>query len=986
MIGWLTKIVAGGNDREAQRLRPLVQKINALEPSFAELTDEGLREKTAEFRRRLGLVPGANGGYVPAPPEQRGPRGQKEETLDDLLPEAFAAVREASRRTIGLRHFDVQLVGGMVLHQGKIAEMRTGEGKTLVASLPLYLNALLGKGAHLVTPNDYLSRVGGGWMGPVYLALGISVGVICSHPDQFAGIYDPTYTDPVDHGDERLEHWRPVTRQQAYRADITYGTNNEFGFDYLRDNMEMDPAGLRQRELTFAIVDEVDSILVDEARTPLIISGPAEEPPDTYFRFAEFVAKLREEEDFTVDLKMRSVLLTDDGIAKVEKLAGVDNIYSEQNYHLVHYLEQALKAQVIFRRDRDYVLVKDGRVLSEGEHAPDADIVIVDEFTGRLMFGRRYSEGLHQAIEAKERVRVQRENLTYATITFQNYFRLYRKLAGMTGTASTEAEEFRKIYNLEVVTVPTNRPMVRQDLPDLIYKTDAAKLEAIADEIEELAEEGRPVLVGTTSVEKSERLSTLLRERGIAHQVLNAKYHEQEASIIAQAGRKGAVTIATNMAGRGTDIILGGSPPDQGEADGVRELGGLHIIGSERHEARRIDNQLRGRAGRQGDPGSSRFYLSLEDDLMRRFGSDRIAGLMDRLGLEDDQPIEHSIVSRSIEQAQQKVEGYNFDMRKHTVEYDDVMNKQREVIYGQRRKIMESEEIKPIVMDVVRHQVERLVEQHADTPRPEDWDLEGLYAAVTSMFGMEVQHGPEELDGIGRDDLTETILAWAEELYEAKEAQYSPALMQLAARGTLLRIIDSLWVEHLTAIDDMIAGIGLRAYGQRDPLTEYKGEAYRMFQNLLQEIQSSLANAIFRIQFVAQPYAETAGPSAPALPEVVPLDGAMTGGDADVAADGVPVPFEAPAVRPSMAGAVATGATGASNGSTNGAAAGGAGRSSASQRRMLMTNRPADPEPQGGRGTGNGRPVLQEGRAVSRSERRKQEKEARRQKPRGQGK
>ena len=975
MIGWISKLVSGGSDRDVRRLLPTVDRINALEAEFEALSDEALRGKTAEFRRRLGTLPAgdsAEGGPdAPAGPTngstsagggangsaaKGGGRGHlrahpgQTETLDDLLPEVFAAVREASRRTIGLRHFDVQLLGGMVLHQGKIAEMRTGEGKTLVASLPLYLNALSGKGAHLVTPNDYLSRVGGGWMGPVYDALGASVSVICSHPDQFAGIYDPDFVDTTDHGDERLMHWRPVSRPQAYRADITYGTNNEFGFDYLRDNMEMDASALRQRDLNFAIVDEVDSILIDESRTPLIISGPAEEPPDTYYKFAQIVTKLQEETDFTVDLKMRSVMLTDEGIAKVERLAGVDNIYGEQNYYLVHYLEQALKAQVIFRRDRDYVLVKDGRVLSEGEYAPDAEVVIVDEFTGRLMFGRRYSEGLHQSIEAKERVRVQRENLTYATITFQNYFRLYRKLAGMTGTASTEAEEFRKIYNLEVVAIPTNRPMVRQDNPDLIYKNENAKLAAIVEEIEELHEDGRPVLVGTTSVEKSERLSALLRQRNVPHQVLNAKYHEQEASIVAQAGRAGAVTIATNMAGRGTDIILGGTPPSEEEADAVRESGGLHIIGSERHEARRIDNQLRGRAGRQGDPGSSRFYLSLEDDLMRRFGSDRIAGLMERLGLEEDQPIEHGIVSKSIEQAQQKVEGYNFDLRKHTVEYDDVMNKQREVIYGQRRKIMEAEDIRPIVMEIVRGQVERLVEQHADAPRPEEWDLDGLYAAVTSMFGTELEHGPEELERLGKEDLTETVFSWAEELYAEKESQYSPELMQLAARGTLLRIIDGLWVEHLTAIDDMIAGIGLRAFGQRDPLTEYKGEAYRMFQNLLQEIQSNLANAIFRIQFVAQPYM-TPPPAVGAAPEAP--GGALPAGDAPPAGPAAPTPAPVPAAVRAVP---------------------------PSPQRRLTTNRP--PEGDAGAPAGNGRPTVQDGRVVSRAERRRQEKEARSKKPR----
>ncbi|HEX2034076.1 MAG TPA: preprotein translocase subunit SecA [Chloroflexota bacterium] len=960
MIGWLTKLVTGGGDREIKRLLPTVEKINALEPDFQRLSDAQLRDKTAEFRERLGIQVGPSGEVVHAESNgkvrESGNSGQagKRETLEEILPEAFAAVREASRRTIGLRHFDVQLIGGIVLHQGKIAEMKTGEGKTLVASLPLYLNALLGRGAHLVTPNDYLARVGGGWMGPVYHALGMSVGMMhgpltgVPTGESPSGIYDPSYVDPVDHGDERLMHWRPVTRQEAYRADITYGTNNEFGFDYLRDNMEMDLAGLRQRELYFAIVDEVDSILIDEARTPLIISGPADEPPDTYYKFAQIVSQLQEETDYTVDLKMRSVLLTDEGIAKVERLAGVDNIYGEQNYHLVHYLEQALKAKVIFRRDREYVLVKDGRVLGQGEHARDADVVIVDEFTGRLMAGRRYSEGLHQAIEAKEGVTVQRENLTYATITFQNYFRLYEKLAGMTGTAATEAEEFRKIYNLEVVTIPTNRPMIRLDAPDLIYKTEEAKLRAIVEEIEELHEAGRPVLVGTTSVEKSERLSAMLKRSGVPHRVLNAKMHEQEASIVAQAGRKGGVTIATNMAGRGTDIILGGNPPDEAEAQAVRQLGGLHIIGSERHEARRIDNQLRGRAGRQGDPGSSRFYLSLEDDLMRRFGSDRIAGLMERLGLEDDQPIEHALVTKSIETAQQKVEGYNFDLRKHTVEYDDVMNRQREVIYGQRHKILEAEDLKPIVLDVVRGQLERLVAEHTDSPRHEDWDLEGLYAAVTSMFGAELSQGPEAMQGLGREELLELLYGWAEELYEAKEQAYSPELMRYAARVQLLRIIDGLWVEHLTAIDDMIAGIGLRAYGQRDPLTEYKGEAYRMFQNLLAAIQANLANAIFRVEFVVQPLAQ----AAPAGAQAPAAGGETSGGD------GAPSPAAAGAVEAQRAAALA-----------------------ASSARRLTTNRPPEGESLAGAGTRQ-RPVVEDGRVLNRAERRRRERDARRHKSR----
>ena len=849
MLNWLGRIVSGGGDREVGKLRPIVEKTNALEPEFERLSDEELRAKTAEFRRRLGIDYGSGGTEVEADAATQKPR--KLETLDELLPEAFAAVREASRRAIGLRHFDVQLMGGAVLHSGRISEMRTGEGKTLVASLPLYLNALLGLGCHLVTPNDYLARVGGGWMAPVYHQLGITVSAIWH--DQ-TGVYDPEYLDPTDHGDERLNHWRPVSRRDAYLCDITYATNHDLAFDYLRDNSSAyDPSQMVHRPLHFAIVDEVDSILIDEARTPHIISGPAEEPPDTYYMFAKIVSQLSEEEHYTVDAKMKSVVLTDEGIDRVEKLAGVDNIYGEQNFHLVHYLEQAVKALVIFRRDRDYVLVANGRVLGPNETDPNADIVIVDEFTGRLMQGRRFSEGLHQSLEAKEGVRVQRENLTIATITLQNFFRMYKKLAGMTGTASTEAEEFRKIYNLDVVPIPTHRPMIRQDSPDVVYKNGKAKYDAIVDEIEELHEEGRPILVGTTSVEKSEYLAQLLRQRGVTHEVLNAKYHEREAAIIAQAGRKGAVTIATNMAGRGTDIILGGNPPIQAEGEEVCDLGGLHIIGTERHEARRIDNQLRGRAARQGDPGSSRFYLALDDDLMRRFGSDRIAGLMDRLGLEDDQPIEHPLVSRSIEAAQQKVEGYNFDIRKHTVEYDDVMNKQREVIYGQRRKILESDDIRPIVLSIVQDYVTQLVQRHTDSPRPDEWDLDGLYAAVEGMFGPEFQSNLDDLDGLGREDLTATIFEWAEQAFASKEQQYSKELMQFAARGTVLRVIDGLWMNHLTTIDDINAGIGLRAYGQRDPLTEYKSEAYRLFQALLVDVQANVSNAIFRVQFVTQP-------------------------------------------------------------------------------------------------------------------------------------
>jgi preprotein translocase subunit SecA len=959
MIAWLSRLVTGGSDRETGKLQPVVDRINRLEPEFERLSDEELRGKTAEFRQRLGVGDPTGDGLAR---EAKNPK--KLESLDDLLPEAFAAVREASRRTTELRHFDVQLLGGIVLHQGKIAEMKTGEGKTLVASLPLYLNALLGRGCHLVTPNDYLARVGGGWMGPVYHALGVSVAAIWHDS---SGLYDPEYTDPVDHGDERLMHWRPVTRQEAYQADITYGTNHDFAFDYLRDNSSAyDLSQVVQRGLYYVIVDEVDSILIDEARTPHIISGPAEEPPDTYYKFARIVAQLREEEHYTVDLKMKSVVLTDEGIDRVENLAGVPNIYDEQNYYLVHYLEQALKAHALFRRDRDYVLAKDGHVIDQGQRTTDAEIVIVDEFTGRLMQGRRFSEGLHQALEAKEGVQVQRENLTVATITLQNFFRMYEKLAGMTGTAMTEAEEFKKIYNLDVVPIPTNRAMVRDDFPDLIYKNTPAKYDAIVDEIEEMHELGRPVLVGTTSVEKSEQLSRLLQQRGVPHQVLNAKYHEREAQIVAQAGSKGAVTIATNMAGRGTDIILGGNPPDPDQAEEVRQLGGLHIIGTERHESRRIDNQLRGRAGRQGDQGSSRFYLSLDDDLMRRFGSDRIAGLMDKLGLEDDQPIEHGLVSRSIETAQQKVEGYNFDIRKHTVEYDDVMNKQREVIYGQRRRILEADSLKPIVLVIAREQIKKLVQRHTESPRPEEWDVDGLYLAVESIFGPELKHEVDELDGLGREALEETISSWAEELFEAKEQLYTPQLMLFAARGTMLRVIDSLWMNHLTTIDDINAGIGLRAYGQRDPLTEYKTEAFRLFQSLLEEIQNNICAAVFRVQFIQQPVvfeqpAVELGNEAYAngrMDGVPEIAGSQTGESDRSASGGMAGP--ATAKNPVLARRVAE--------LTQPPA----------PMRHMVTNQPVETEiaatPR--------RPVIQDGRPLTRAERNRQEQLARRERRR----
>ncbi len=842
-----------GTDRQLRRLRVTAAEINALEPDMEALSAAAMRDKTDEFRDRLAAG----------------------ETLDDLLVEAFAVVREAGKRTLGQRMYDVQLMAGMVLHSGKIAEMRTGEGKTLVATLPLYLNALTGRGCHLVTPNDYLSRIGGGWMGPIYHALGVSVGVIAH---EFGGRYDPDYQDPQQHGDPRLDHWRQVSRQEAYAADVTYGTNHEFGFDYLRDNMVLSLSQMVQRPLHYAIVDEVDNILIDEARTPLIISGPAEEPPDTYYKFARIVNTLAEDRDFTVDLKLKAVSLTDEGIDRVERQVGVDNIYGEGNYHLVHYLEQALKAKVLFQRDSEYVLCRDGRVLDGNRRDANADVVIVDEFTGRLMHGRRYSEGLHQAIEAKEGVRIQRENLTMATITFQNYFRLYEKLAGMTGTAATEAEEFRKIYNLDVTQIPTHRPMVRQDFADQVYKHEQAKYEAIIREIELMQDLGRPVLVGTTSVEKSEQLALMLNRRGISHQVLNAKQHEGEALVVAQAGSKDAVTIATNMAGRGTDIILGGSPPDAAATEAVRGAGGLHIIGTERHEARRIDNQLRGRAGRQGDPGSSRFYLSLDDDLMRRFvGSERIAGIIDRLGLEDDQPIEHGLVTKSIETAQTKVEGYNFDIRKYTVEYDDVMNRQREVIYGQRRRLLAAESISEVIGDLIGNELDKLVAAYCASDRQEEWDREGLWSAFSTLLALpttEVPAGsdasllPATLDGLmtadGNDlstvmrDLTlealkdseeikETLHALALDLATAREQVVGTTLMSQVQRQVALQVVDGLWVEHLTAIEDMKQGIGLRAYGQRDPLTEYKSEAYRLFQSLMENVQHNIVRTLFHL-------------------------------------------------------------------------------------------------------------------------------------------
>ena len=784
------KLVFGDpNAKELKVCRAYVDKINALEPDMQALSDARLRAKTDEFRLRL----------------------TKGETLDDLLPEAFALVREAARRVLGLRHFDVQLIGGYILHRGNIAEMATGEGKTLVATLPAYLNALEGKGVHVVTVNDYLAKRDSEEMGRVYKFLGMSVGLI-THEMDFPA------------------------RKAAYAADITYGTNNEFGFDYLRDNMVVSLDQMVQRPLHYAIVDEVDSILIDEARTPLIISGPGEKSTNLYQVLADVVSHFKEGEDYTVDEKQKTVAPTEKGIAKAEKLLGVSNMYDgEAGIDYSHQLMAALKAKALMIRDRDYV-VKDG------------EVIIVDEFTGRLMFGRRYSEGLHQAIEAKEHVKVERESQTLATITFQNYFRMYDKLSGMTGTAKTEEQEFQKIYNLSVYTVPTNKPNIRKDLPDVIYKTKRAKYRAVVREIEKLHAQGRPVLVGTTSISQSEELSDMLKKKGISHNVLNAKHHEQEAAIVADAGQMGAVTIATNMAGRGTDIVLG---------EGVAELGGLHIIGTERHESRRIDNQLRGRCARQGDPGSTQFYLSLEDDLMRLFGSDNISGMMDRLGMDEDDPIEHKLVTRSIESAQKKVEARNFDIRKQVLEYDDVMNQQREVIYDQRRKILEKADLKSTVLDMASHIVDRSIDMYAPKEAySEDWDIQSLIKYAEEFYAPQGMLKEETLAEMSREELEEYLHKVAVDNYNAREAKNGPEIMRELENLVMLKVVDSHWMEHLDAMDALREGIGLRAYGQRDPLVEYKFEAYDMFEAMKEAIVDDVVRYMYRVNVVTQPAVE----------------------------------------------------------------------------------------------------------------------------------
>ena len=842
MLGWLTKLI-DSNEKELNRLQSLVDRTNSFESDFEKLTDAELRAKTDEFKARL----------------------KDGEGLDKLLPEAYAAVREAAKRTIKQRHFDVQLMGGIVLHQGKIAEMATGEGKTLVATLPLYLNALTGEGCHLVTVNDYLAKRDCNWMGPIYHALGISVTAITAMqtPDNPlpSYIYDPDF----DSGDPKWKHLRPITRRQAYEADITYGTNNEFGFDYLRDNMVLDLSQCVQRELNYAIVDEVDSILIDEARTPLIISGPAEEATKKYYTFAQLVSRLKKDEDYTIDERTRACSLTENGTTRMEQmlrntgLLKAPSFYDPSNYFLTRYLENALKAYALFRRDKDY-MVKDGQV------------IIVDEFTGRLMFGRRYSEGLHQAIEAKEGVKIQRESITLATITFQNYFRLYQKLAGMTGTAATEAEEFHKIYKLEVVVIPTNEPLIRTEHPDQIYKDEKAKFEAVAKEIEQWHKQERPVLIGTTSIEKSEHLSDLLTRKGVPHQVLNAKHHEKEAAIVAQAGSLEAVTVATNMAGRGVDIILGGNPEGRDEQkwleehNKVVELGGLHVVGTEHHEARRIDNQLRGRAGRQGDPGSSRFYASLEDEVVRRFGGERIGGLMHWAGLGEDKPIEHPMVSKAITNAQVQTEGYNFDIRKHLVEYDDVVNQHREVIYAERKKILSGADLKANTMSMITDEIQSLVDAHFDHAKAE-LDATGLREDISTIFPsppdiaslssvIAVSRSPERNEGAAQQsqidgkEIAEKLTNYAVGLYEQKEKEIGSENMRLIERVVMLRVIDKLWMEHLTAMEDMRQGIGLRAVGQQDPLVVYKREGRALFDGLLASIQHDVARNIYRVNLV----------------------------------------------------------------------------------------------------------------------------------------
>ncbi len=808
------------NAKDIKKYSKTVEKVNVFEPEIKQLTDAGLAAKTLEFKERL--VAG--------------------ETIADILPEAFAVVREAAWRTLSMRHFDVQLIGGLVLTDGRVAEMKTGEGKTLVATLPAYLMALTGKGVHVITVNDYLAKRDSQWMGRVYRFLGLSVGLI---------VYGLSFEE----------------KKAAYAADITYGTNNEFGFDYLRDNMAVRPEFIVQRPLHYCIVDEVDSILIDEARTPLIISGPSNKPAEMYYQVAKLIPRLKRDEDYTVDEKMRTVALVEEAVPKVEKWLGVENLYDAANTEISHHINQALKAHALFKRDRDYV-VKDGQV------------IIVDEFTGRLMFGRRYSEGLHQAIEAKENVKIERESQTLASITFQNYFRMYEKLAGMTGTAKTEEEEFRKIYKFDVVEVPTNLPLARKDFPDSIYRTQPGKFNAVVEEILKEHETGRPVLVGTVSIEKSEIVSGMLKRKGVPHQVLNAKHHDREAEIVAQAGRKGAITIATNMAGRGTDIVLGGNAQALAEAEmnahadyeysdeerlaliekykqitkkeqeEVVGCGGLHIIGTERHESRRIDNQLRGRSGRQGDPGSSRFFISVEDDLMRLFGGDNVAGMMDRIGVDDNMPIDSTLISRSIESAQKRVESRNFDIRKNVLEYDDVMNMQRGIIYGERKRALHGENLQESIHSMMEETVDAVIaEFSAVSNYPEEWDLTALRESLTA-FIPEGLPDDETIKNVSKDEVNELVKDSLFAYYARKEERLTPEILRHLERMVILKVVDEKWMDHLDAMDQLRQGIGLRAYGQRDPLVEYKNEAYNMFQAMIEDIRSDVVRYCMRVEIV----------------------------------------------------------------------------------------------------------------------------------------
>jgi len=835
------KWLGDSNEKELKRLQPLVDSINELEPQFKKLSDNELRAKTDEFKARL----------------------EQGDSLDALLPEAFAAVRDAARRTIGQRHFDVQLMGGIALHQGKIAEMKTGEGKTLVATLPLYLNSLTGKGVHLVTVNDYLARRDPYWMGPIYHALGVNVASIypMQSPDERTPtrLYDPDY----DSGDSRWAHFRSISRQEAYQADITYGASSEFGFDYLRDNMVTELPQCVQRPLNYAIVDEVDYLLIDEARTPLIISAPDVEAGKRYQIFARLVPGLRKDADYEIDEKTRNInAITDVGYEKAERMLEREGLMTSghlydgdlEHARLQHHLDNALRVKEFYKRDQQYV-VKDGQV------------IIVDEFTGRLMYGRRYSEGLHQAIEAKERVKVQQESRTYATITIQNYFRMYEKLAGMTGTALTEAEEFSKIYNLEVLVIPTNKDLVREDFTDQVYKDEKTKFKAVVREIEQFHKEKRPVLVGTASIENSEYLSDLLKKRGIPHEVLNAKEHTKEGEIIAQAGQPGAVTVATNMAGRGVDIVLG---------EGIAKKGGLHIIGTERHEARRIDNQLRGRAGRQGDPGSSRFYVSLEDDVVRRFGGDRIKSFMDWAGMDEDTPIENRLVNRAIESAQVKVEGYHFDIRKHLVEYDDVINRHREVIYEERKKLLSGADLKSNILSMVSGEIKALVASHVTSEHGIGWDVDGLISEVSNIFPLPQSLNASALSQLKPKEIEDKLIELSEALYEQKEKDLGPDMMRTLERVVMLRTIDSLWVDHLTAIENMRQGIGLQRAGQQDPLVAYKREGHNLFQGLLEAIQHDVVHLIYRVNIVRKEAPQ--GQVGQAVPQAMPA-AVQSGGD-----------------------------------------------------------------------------------------------------------